>query len=723
MSGRRNKTQGDVNKSRNEYMETLNLQAKINDENLQANKTYLLTGQLPPQSQMQDTRTNAEKLKDIDLLKQNIAKGLAPIAEPQFATQIVETVMNSPLNVDNTLLRFLAQRTPTIAEQLKKIYSYGIKGDANDLQRIVEYIRNMYSETQGRFMTTKSYMNSVSSSSQSSRVISANDLDPVISGIDDIIKNIYMMKHRGNVAGMAGINTVLNRVKRRLDELKLYLPKTEEIDRLVKDNNMMNTYKGDISTLYKHLENLPKYTEVMALINKIKEYISSDSLTTARSGINNLERLFSGILNPTVLTELQNFRNHVKIPIQQEIKFQNEMESIQTMENLEDERRRLHSKSKAQKVWIINPEEDAVWVRNTRALGGIPSSVGATDGSISSNVGDSSTMSGLTSVNPSMVDISSSGGPSSSDMSSEFRGPSVRSVASRQLVNGDIIDILEDYRDKLERHDIYDDEMDYLEKIIHDLEDELDVNYTGGEYLNELTSEELLEIVNNLIDDIGGRLLGVNDVSSVSSVSSPSIGSLSNSTNSRPQPLSLSMLNLPQGNGIRKRRAGRPRGGSVKPPPPPKVPNYVGFGVNEINKKNLEKGIFTMRRNTKTNYMDMPSKHVSKNLQSIIKTMIGGGVPKYEELGKLDDEEKEYLYKIVSRSNMEDKLSVPAPSKDQQEKDIHNFEVMKGQLMSGNDSQELVKSFKLLTRKLARQGLLPKADVEDIMDTLLSLGY
>jgi len=43
--------------------------------------------------------------------------------------------------------------------------------------------------------------------------------------------------------------------------------------------------------------------------------------------------------------------------------------------------------------------------------------------------------------------------------------------------------------------------------------------------------------------------------------------------------------------------------------------------------------------------------------------------------------------------------------------------------MSGNDSQELVKKFKLLIRKLSKQGLLPKADVEDLLQTLADLNY
>jgi hypothetical protein len=119
----------------------------------------------------------------------------------------------------------------------------------------------------------------------------------------------------------------------------------------------------------------------------------------------------------------------------------------------------------------------------------------------------------------------------------------------------------------------------------------------------------------------------------------------------------------------------------------------------------------------------MPSRRVSSELQNILKTITGGGIPKYDELGKLSDDEKDYLHKLLERSDLTSRVSVPTPSKDQYEKDIHNFEVMRGQILSGNDSQELVKKFKLLIRKLSKQDLLPRADVDDLNDMLSDLGY
>jgi hypothetical protein len=121
--------------------------------------------------------------------------------------------------------------------------------------------------------------------------------------------------------------------------------------------------------------------------------------------------------------------------------------------------------------------------------------------------------------------------------------------------------------------------------------------------------------------------------------------------------------------------------------------------------------------------MDLPSKHISKHMKNIIHNIVGGKIANYEDIHNLNDEERNYLHKIVSKSNLHDRLSVPAPSKDQAEKDNHQWEVMRGEIMAGNDSHELVKKFKLLTMKLTRQGLLPKNEVMDLFQDLVSLGY
>ena len=78
---------------------------------------------------------------------------------------------------------------------------------------------------------------------------------------------------------------------------------------------------------------------------------------------------------------------------------------------------------------------------------------------------------------------------------------------------------------------------------------------------------------------------------------------------------------------------------------------------------------------------------------------------------------------MSKQADILDKFSIPAPSKDQEEKEIHEYEVMRGEIMSGNDNKELIKKFKLLIIKLSRRGALPKKEVSDILSELIELGY
>lgn len=176
------------------------------------------------------------------------------------------------------------------------------------------------------------------------------------------------------------------------------------------------------------------------------------------------------------------------------------------------------------------------------------------------------------------------------------------------------------------------------------------------------------------------------------------------------------------GEGIKKRR-GRPLGSGMPKPVIIKEPRFIGFGINEINNEKLKNNILSIRRKTKTNIMGIPQRMVSDKFKSVIKTILGGGMPKFKELEDLDEEEKDYLYKIVNKSDLDEKLTVPAPSKDKYEKMVNEFEIMKGQIMSGNDNREYVKKFKLLVLKLVRSGYIPKNEGFDLVEELTSLGY
>lgn len=179
-------------------------------------------------------------------------------------------------------------------------------------------------------------------------------------------------------------------------------------------------------------------------------------------------------------------------------------------------------------------------------------------------------------------------------------------------------------------------------------------------------------------------------------------------------------------------RAGRPRGSGIVKSISERIDNtqgikqghtHVPFGKYIINKNRLDDDIFSFKHVKGYGVKGYPSKKISRNLSNVIKTIIGGGVPKFNELSNLSEDEKEYLHIVSSKAGIMDKLSVPTPSKDSMEQDVHSFNVMKGEILAGNDSSVLIKKFKLLLLKLSKNGSLPKRECQEIMEDLIQLGY
>lgn len=591
MSGQPVKSTSDENKFRNEYLETLNLQAEINDINLQANKNYLLTGQLPTISQMIDTRTTTEKLEDINKLKQDIIDKMKPIADAATASTIVNKIISNPLNVSNSLFRFMAQRIGEIVLELTKLYPYGIAYEANDIDGIVLVIQNMYSETQGKLTSFKTYMNSSTSTTAGTQVVSADNLSQII--------------------------VQLQHISRVLISLRLPVVFNDKLGRLINITSLLS-------------QSLPS-SNLMSLLNK---YITGAFSPGLIEGL-------PGAFGVNVMGQPAQFGATSQIQFNQ-----NELAIIKPFFKLVEKMPKLNSINS-----LIIKLNKYIDIRAQNLMGN--------NNDANKHVNDC--LDGLLSL---------------------------FSVFETQ----DAVRLMREFQGYV---------MPILENINHITQGQEDLVTKIGAHENEIRKygnlqQPLTNVQERHINDITLERERLRD-----------------------------QLASKYGMGItsHKKRVGRPRGAGIVRVDKP--PNYVGFGINEINRKKLnEKNILTIRRNnSRTNIPDLPSRHISDGFKGVLNTIVGGGIPKFNDMSKLTEEEQEYLYKLVSKSNLEDKLSVPAPSKDSLDKDFHEFEKMKGEILSGNDSRELVKKFKALIMKLSRNGYLPKPEVNELLELLSSLSY
>lgn len=148
----------------------------------------------------------------------------------------------------------------------------------------------------------------------------------------------------------------------------------------------------------------------------------------------------------------------------------------------------------------------------------------------------------------------------------------------------------------------------------------------------------------------------------------------------------------------------------------------IPFGKYMINQPKLEKNIVTIKRKGGSVINNLPSQRVSNKVGNILRKIIGGGNPTYDELHELSDEEKRFLHKVSTMSEI-DKVLIATPDKTKEEKLINEFEIMKGQILAGNDNEEIVKKFKVLILKLSKMGLLPRTEVNTLLMDLINLGH
>jgi hypothetical protein len=120
----------------------------------------------------------------------------------------------------------------------------------------------------------------------------------------------------------------------------------------------------------------------------------------------------------------------------------------------------------------------------------------------------------------------------------------------------------------------------------------------------------------------------------------------------------------------------------------------------------------------------LPTLTISPKLSKMIHRIVTGkGFPSHNELGELGDDDKDILHKIFKLSQAQGIESIPSPRKSRDEQELNRFTILKGEIVAGNDSIELVKEFKVLLLKMMNEGKIGKPDGREVLMDLVSLGY
>jgi hypothetical protein len=171
-----------------------------------------------------------------------------------------------------------------------------------------------------------------------------------------------------------------------------------------------------------------------------------------------------------------------------------------------------------------------------------------------------------------------------------------------------------------------------------------------------------------------------------------------------------------RGIGGRKKSAVERSSGYKKPAA------YKQLGRYLVNHHKLGDGILMIKSPSGAAVKQIPTQSISSNYADALSYIASGHPPPLDLFDRLSKEEKTHLHNVVKHSRVEG-TGVPNPQKEDEDKDIHRFHILQGEIIAGNDSTPLAREFKGLLIKLMRQGRIPRREGNEILEELLHLGH
>ncbi len=147
------------------------------------------------------------------------------------------------------------------------------------------------------------------------------------------------------------------------------------------------------------------------------------------------------------------------------------------------------------------------------------------------------------------------------------------------------------------------------------------------------------------------------------------------------------------------------------------------FGKYMLARSDLENGgRFHMRYKNGQKIQAIPQRVVGAGVKNVLSKIADNKAPNYDDVSKLSDEEKNYVQTLLAKASL-DPSQFTKSTKSESEAAKHRFDVLKGQIVAGNDSPELIKEFKHVVTRMKQTKQLPPNEVNEILMELASLGH
>ena len=148
---------------------------------------------------------------------------------------------------------------------------------------------------------------------------------------------------------------------------------------------------------------------------------------------------------------------------------------------------------------------------------------------------------------------------------------------------------------------------------------------------------------------------------------------------------------------------------------------FIPFGKYLLNLKQLQKGKFMLRTKARNPVLSFKTLTLSRKTKAIVQKLLQDIDVSFEEIDALNEDEKNDINTIISKTDINTRLRVPNTKRSRLERDLHKFNVLRGSIIAGNNNTELLKDFRLLLLHLTNENYISKKECNEVLMELLKL--
>ena len=148
---------------------------------------------------------------------------------------------------------------------------------------------------------------------------------------------------------------------------------------------------------------------------------------------------------------------------------------------------------------------------------------------------------------------------------------------------------------------------------------------------------------------------------------------------------------------------------------------FIPFGRYLLSLKQLQKNRFMLRTKSKNPVLSFRTITLTRRTKAVIQNLLRQNPISFEDIDALNEEEKEQIDTIVSKTEITDRLKIPNTKKTRLERDLNKFNVLRGSIIAGGDNIEMLRDFRKLLLSLSNSGYISKKETGDVLLEMLKL--